>query len=116
MTKKIIHPDVTTNIPVAHEEKKEDSRYNLKFDYELYKEEDNSVMPVIRVKYINSTTSNPEKWKVMENNEVLFIVEGDKLNKKEKEFLKSIDGVNFLISEVKSGTRNFATFKKNLKK
>jgi hypothetical protein len=46
----------------------------------------------------------------------MFIIEGSKLSKKEKEFLRSVDGVKFVIQLYKSGINSFNYFKIELKK
>lgn len=111
-------PETTPNIPQTAEEgsKDQNSRYNLsKFEYDLYHEEDDVAEKVIRVKRI-SLPNKGEKWKVFEDNKVLFIVEGAKLTNKEKEFLRSVDGVNFLIAQFKQGIKSINALKTEIKK
>jgi hypothetical protein len=57
-----------------------------------------------------------EKWKIFEDNKVMFVVEGTKLTNKEKEFLRTIDGVNFLITQYKQGIKSFNSLKNEIKK
>jgi len=90
-------------------------RYNLsKYEYDLYHEEDDVPNPIIRVKRFELPNSG-EKWKVFADNKEKFVIDGYKLNKKEKEFLRSIDGVNFVINLFKSGIKSFNFFKIQLK-
>lgn len=97
------------------EEFKEQSKLNLsKFELNLYNEEDDIVEKVIRVKRIAS--SNSEKWKIFDDNKVVLIVDGSKLTNKEKEFLRTVDGVNFLIAQFKQGIISFNSLKNELKK
>ena len=109
--------ETTPNIPVTVEEgKDQNSRYNLsKFEYDLYHEEDDVAEKVIRVKRI-SLPNKGEKWKIFEDNKVLFIVEGSKLTNKEKDFLRTVDGVNFLIAQFKQGIKSFNALKNEIKK
>jgi len=86
-----------------------------KFEYDLYHEEEDISMPVVRVKRVNMPNKG-EKWKIMEDNKVMMVVEGVKLNKKECEFLRTIDGVNFLINQYKTGIKSFNALKKEIKK
>lgn len=86
-----------------------------KFEYDLYHEEEDVSMPVVRVKRVNMPNKG-EKWKIMEDNKVMMVVEGIKLNKKECEFLRTIDGVNFLITQYKTGIKSFNALKKEIKK
>lgn len=109
------NPDQTPNFPSGTEEVK-DSKYNLsKFEYDLYHEEDDKSEKVIRVKRV-SMPNKGEKWKIFEDNKVMFIVEGSKLNNKEKEFLRTVDGVNFLIAQYKEGIKSFNSLKNEIKK
>ena len=90
-------------------------KYNLnKYDYDLYHDEDDVVNKIIRIKRFELPNSG-EKWKVFEDNKEKFIIDGHKLNKKEKSFLRSIDGINFVINLFKNGIRSFNFFKIQLK-
>src|SRR6185369_14639538 len=101
---------------ITEEFKDKNLKYNLsKFEYDLFHEEDDRIETVIRVRRI-SMPNRDEKWKIIENNKVIFIVEGSKLNNKEKEFLRSVDGVNFLLKQAKSGIKSFNSLKIELKK
>ena len=86
-----------------------------KYDYDLFNEEADVVERVVRIKRFCSAKST-EKWKVFENTKILFIIEGNKLTKKEKEFLRTINGVNWLIAQSKDGADSFNYIKKELKK
>lgn len=89
-------------------------KYNLsKFEYDLYHEEDDISQPIIRVKRFNSSTG--ERWKIFENSKEMFIIDGFKLTKKQKAYLQTVDGVNFMIKLFKQGIRSFNHFKIELK-
>jgi hypothetical protein len=106
----------TTVTPVTEEFKDQNSKYNLsKFEFDLYHEEDDKAEKVIRVKRV-SMPNKGEKWKIFENTKVVFVVEGTKLTKKEKEFLHTPDGFNFLISQFKQGIKSFNALKTEIKK
>ena len=109
--------DATPNLPQVGEEGKDgNTKYSLsKFEYDLYHEEDDKAEKVIRVKRI-AMPNKGEKWKIFEDNKVMFIVEGSKLNNKEKDFLRTIDGVNFLITQYKAGIKSFNALKNEIKK
>lgn len=111
-------PNPTINAPSTTTEEFKDPnlKYNLsKFEYDLYHEEDDVAEKVIRVKRV-SMPNKGEKWKIFEDNKVVFIVEGSKLNNKEKEFLRSADGVNFLLARYKQGIKSFNSLKNEIKK
>lgn len=107
----------TINFPPGGEEQKDaGSKYNLsKFEYDLYHEEDDKAEKVIRVKRF-SMPNKGEKWKIFEDNKAMFVVEGTKLTNKEKEFLRTVDGVNFLIAQYKDGIKSFNSLKNEIKK
>ncbi len=106
---KIISSDGMTSI--TEEFKEHNSKKTLsKKDDELFHEEDDIVFPVIRIKYFSS--SNTCSWKIFDNNKVIFIVDGNKLTNKEKNYLKTVEGVNFLIKEFKNGINSFNSLKK----
>lgn len=101
MTNKPVNPSV------ENECKAPNLKYNLsKFEYDLFHDEDDVVEKIIRVKRFE-LPNNGERWKIFEDNKVMFTIEGTKLTKKEKAFLRTIDGVNFLIAQYKTGINSF---------
>ena len=107
-------PDSSSQPPDDY--KDQNLKYNLsKFEYDLYHEEDDVAEKVIAVKRI-SLPNDGEKWKVFENNKAMFTIEGAKLNKKERAFLRTGDGVNYIIFMYKEGIKSFNYFKTELKK
>jgi hypothetical protein len=98
-----------------NEDFKEPAKFTLnKFDFDLYYDEDNKIEKIIRVKRFFSKKN--EKWKIYENNKTMFVIDGIYLNNLEKNFLRSIDGVNFLISQFKIGIKSFNALKNEIKK
>lgn len=106
-----------TNItPVTEEFRDNNSKYNLsKMEMDLYHEEYDVAEKVISVKRV-SLPNNGVKWKISENNKVMFVVEGTKLTKKERDFLQTADGFNFLIAQFKAGIKSFNALKVEIKK
>lgn len=93
-----------------------DQKHSLsKGELELYHEEDDKTEKVIRVKRI-SLPNKGERWKIFEDSKVMFTVEGAKLSNKEKDFLRTPDGFNFLIAQYKSGIKSFNSLKNEIKK
>jgi hypothetical protein len=91
-------------------------KYNLsKFEYDLYHEEEDVALPVIRVKR-TSLPNKGERWKIFEDNKAMFVIEGSKLTNKEKEFLRTVEGVNFLLEQYKAGIKSFNALKIEIKK
>lgn len=104
------------NTATGGEEFKDQIKHNMsKFEYDLYHEEDDIAEKIIRIKRITMPNKG-EKWKLFEDNKVIFIIEGTKLNSKEKEFLRTVDGVNFLILQCKNGIKSFSALKLEIKK
>jgi SMC interacting uncharacterized protein involved in chromosome segregation len=112
-------PEPTVSLPQANhpdEQKEGGSRYNLsKFEFDLYHEEDDIAEKVIRVKRV-SMPNKGEKWKIMLDSKVTFIIEGSKLSKKEREYLETVDGFNFILAQAKVGIKSLNSFKTELKK
>ena len=95
--------------------KGQNNKYNLsKFEFDLYNEESNVVEKIIRVKRF-SMPNKGEKWKIFEDSKVMFVVEGSKLTNKERLFLRTVEGINFLLSQYKNGIKSFNSLKNNLK-
>ena len=96
---------------------KDNSKSSINYnDFELFKKEDykkNLKNPVIRVKRVFNSKS--EKWKIFEDTKNTLILEGEKLTNKEKEFLRTVDGFNFLIGKYREGVRSFNALKKEIK-
>ncbi len=109
---KIIRNDFTT---VSDDVKYQSNKFILsKFEDDLYKDDQNVVMPVIQVKY-HSLPNKGDKWKIFSDDEVVITILGTKLNKKERAFLRGPDGVNFMIAQIKSGVKSFHGLKTALK-
>ena len=106
----------TPAVPSGEEFKDQNLKYNLsKFEYDLYHEEDDKAEKVVRVKRV-SMPNKGEKWKIFEDNKLVFTLEGTKLTNKEKEFLRSVDGVNFLLAAAKKGIKSFNALRTEIKK
>jgi hypothetical protein len=105
-----------TGNSITEEVKDQTSRYNLsKFEYDLYHEEDDITLPIIRIKRI-SMPNKGERWKIYQDDKVVFTVEGSKLLNKEKDYLKTADGFNFLIAQQKQGIKSLNALRTELKK
>lgn len=85
-----------------------------KYEHDLYNEESDIVEKVIRIKKIIMPNKD-EQWKIFEDNKVIFVVDGTKLTNKERIFLSSVEGFNFLISKFKSGIKSFNFLKIEIK-
>ena len=86
----------------------------LKTENELFKDEDNVKHILISVK--RRAGRNGENWEICENGKSVLKLPGEKLSTKEKEYLRTVDGVQFLIAGYKQGWKSFNKFKQGLKK
>lgn len=86
-----------------------------KFEHDLYKEEEDVAEKVIRVKRF-SLPNKGERWKIFEDAKPVFVIEGTKLTNKEKDFLRSAEGLTFLIAKYKEGIKSFNSLKAEIKK
>lgn len=86
-----------------------------KFDYDLFDEDKHVVEKVVRVKRVQMPNKG-EKWRIIENDKIAFTIEGTKISKKEKEYLRTVDGVNFLIAQYKDGIKSLNKLRIELKK
>lgn len=113
---KLMSKFAESNVPVTEEFKEHNQRHSLsKVDLDLYHEELDVAEKVIRVKRF-SMPNKGEKWKIFEDNKAMFILEGTKLTNKERDFLRTPDGFNFLIAQYKLGIKSFNSLRTELKK
>lgn len=108
--------DAINTLSLTDENKDQNNKFNLnKFEFDLFHEEKNVPQTVIRVKRV-SLPNKGEKWKIFEDNKNVFTVDGSKLTNKEKEFLRTVDGINFLLTQYKEGIKSFNALKQEIKK
>ena len=101
---------------ITDEIKDQNNKFNLnKFELNLFYDEKNVPEKVLRVKRTNLPNKG-EKWKIFEDNKVVFTLEGSKLTNKEKDYLRTVEGFNFLLSQYKEGIRSFNALKQEIKK
>lgn len=93
----------------------QDSKLTLRADNELFNEEENSIIhPVINVKRIK--TSKNEDWQIIINGKKVILLKGNKFKNNEKEYLRTVDGMKFLITEYKNGKKSISKIKEDLRK
>ncbi len=85
-----------------------------KNDLELYDNLKAVPAPVFRVKRMISA-SKGERWRFLKNEELIFVLDGGKLSKKECLFLRTIEGFNFLIVQFKVGFKSFSELRARIK-
>jgi hypothetical protein len=66
-----------------------------KYDYDLYNEEDNKKMPMVRIQRHFVKKTMEEKWKFYENTKKTIEIDSQDLSEKEKDFLRKPEGILF---------------------
>lgn len=100
---------------ITDEVKSHNGKYSLsKAEQDLYHEEDDVVCKIIQVKRFD-LPNNGERWKILEDSNPVIVLEGIKLSVTEKNFLKTSEGLNFIISSYKKGAKTLALLRDELK-
>ena len=86
----------------------------LRIDNELFKEEDDVVYDIVSVKR-TSSTRHGENWDILVNGKSVLKLKGSRFTKKEKDYLRSPDGIQFVISGYKNGWGSINKFKTMMK-
>jgi len=79
--------------------------------------DDDSYVPnkLIRARAV-PLPGNSVDWEIIENNNIVMTLKGVRFSKKEREYLKTYDGMMFIIEGYKKGWKSIAEFKRQLKK
>lgn len=72
-----------------------------RYDYDLYTEEDNKKMPMVRIQRYFVKKSSEEKWKFYENTKKTMEIDSSQLTDKEKDFIRSAAGILFCLKKYK---------------
>ena len=88
--------------------------YLNKYEYDLYREEDNSPGKVIQVKKIGNQKKG-EKWRVIQDGKIALVIDGIKLTGKERNFLYTPEGISLLINQFKKNETSISSLKRNIK-
>lgn len=91
------------------------SSSGIKIDNELYKEENDIPYNAISVKRAKLPKGG-EDWEIYENKSKALVLKGTRFTKSEKNFLRTANGVIFLLRGYKAGLKSIAQFKKALVK
>jgi hypothetical protein len=93
-----------------------ESRYALRADNELFDEDSGSVVhPIINVKR-KKLPHDGEDWEILVNGKSSLYLKGTRFTNQEKVFLRTVEGMKFLISEYKNGKKSVVKIKDELKK
>ena len=87
---------------------------SLKADNKFYKDEDNIKQKLISVRRIKMRKG--EDWEILEDKKVMLILKGVRFNNKEKEYFRTVNGINFIMDGYKKGWDSVLKFKTEIKK
>lgn len=90
------------------------SSFILKCDNELFNDKDNISHRIINVKRVNLRKG--EDWEIKENNKTVLLMKGTRFTTAEKDFLRSVEGMKFIVASYKSGFKSVVKIKEELKK
>jgi hypothetical protein len=98
------------------EEKNESkSFYLLRADNELFNDDSYIAQKVINVKRVKLPKQG-EDWEILEDNKIVLSLKGTRFTNSEREFLRTVDGMKFLMNQYKSGKKSVVKIKEELKK
>jgi len=107
--------DYVPSLPGEHDFRDGNLKHNLgNHDYDLFKEDDDVVTSVVRVKRI-TLPNKGENWKVFKDNKLAEVIEGVKLSAKERNYLRTVEGIQFVIGYYKRGWKSFNNFRQEMK-
>lgn len=88
----------------------------LNQENEFFNESDYVPHVLINVKRIERRKTGEEDWEIWQDKEVVLTLKGVRFTKKEKDFLRGVDGMKFLMNSYKEGHDSVVKIKKLLKK
>jgi hypothetical protein len=81
----------------------------------LFDEDDDIVYPVLSIRRAK-LPKNGEEWEIIEDGKIVLILRGSRFTKKEKNVLRTPEGIKAVLDEYKSGTRSVNKIKNLLKR
>lgn len=85
----------------------------LKADNDLFDEKKNIKERLITIRHLR-LAKKKEDWLILENNKVALRLKDYRLSKNEKNFLRSIEGFQFLIAQWKAGVKSVSGLKRQM--
>ena len=93
------------------------SSYNMMHhDHELFKDDDDIIQKMISVRLVILPRKSGEDWEVLEDKRVAFVLKGIRFTNPEKKFLKTAQGMKFVIEGYKNGWKAVSKFKQEMKR
>ena len=87
---------------------------SLRHDHELFDDNEHRPHDIISVKRVE--LSRGEDWEITKNGKPSLILKGVRFTVREKEFLRTSDGMLFVIAGFKDGWKSVSEYKRRLKK
>jgi hypothetical protein len=87
---------------------------SLRRETELFRDQDYVPYDMVSVKRIDLNSG--QNWQIMLNKKPVLILTSSRFTSKERAFLSTIDGMNFIISGYKKGWKSVSEFKRQIKK
>lgn len=86
---------------------------SLRQENELF--DDDSYVPqqIISVKRVEY--GKGEDWEIFADDKIVMTIKGVRFSAKERKFLRSVEGIQFLMRGYKAGWKSVSEFKRNLK-
>lgn len=84
----------------------------IKHDSEFFNDDDYVPGKSVRVKRICSGSN--EDWKIFVNSDEFMIIKGTRFTSKERDFLRTANGLMFIIEGIKLGWKSVSEFKRNI--
>ena len=84
----------------------------IKQDSEFFNDEDYVPGKSIRVKRVSNNSH--EDWRIFVNEQEALVLKGIRFTTKEREFLRTTEGVMFIINGMKCGWKSISEFKRQL--
>ena len=104
---------LTENDNFFYDEKSSKGSSFLKQDTELFDEETAATpAQMVRVKRVDS---DKDEWQVFVDDKKHLLIRGSRFSAKEREYLRSPEGLMFIINGVKSGWKSVSEFKRQIK-
>lgn len=108
------------NIAAVEEEdfSLDESKYprsnSLRRETELFRDQDYVPHDMVSVKRIDLNSG--QDWQILLNKKTVLILNGSRFTSKERDFLGTVSGMNFIISGYKNGWKSVSEFKRQIKK
>jgi len=86
---------------------------SLRQETELFDDDSHIPHRVISVKRVEF--GKAEDWEIKADQKTVLVLKGVRFTTKEKNFLRTVDGIKFVIAGYKAGWNSVSEFKRNLK-